>query len=196
MRLHFTLGYHLEGDRQMECTNQVLEQYLWIYMNYQQDNWAMLLLMAEFTYNNAMNAMMGVSPFFANKGYHPEFTADPQAVTLLAEAQAFVVDLDHIQVELKENIAQAQERYWRNADKYRAEGPELKVRDQAYVKAKFFRTRRLSKKLLEKNLGPFDVIGKPGTHSITLHLPHQFCSIHLVFHVSQLEPACPNPFPL
>ncbi len=50
MRLHFTLGYHLEGDRQMEHANQVLEQYLQVYTNYQQDNWVMLLPMAEFTY--------------------------------------------------------------------------------------------------------------------------------------------------
>ncbi len=77
MRLHFTLGYHLEGDGQTECANQVLEQYLWVYTNYQQDDWAMLLPMAEFTYNNAMNATTGVSPFFMNKGYHPEFTVDP-----------------------------------------------------------------------------------------------------------------------
>src|SRR5258708_26844430 len=49
MRLHFTSGYHLEGDRQTECTNQVLEQYLQVYTNYQQDNWALLLLMPEFT---------------------------------------------------------------------------------------------------------------------------------------------------
>src|SRR6266446_7153343 len=87
MRLHFTSGYHPEGDRQTEHTNQVLEQYLWTYMNYQQDDWAMLLLMAEFAYNNAMNVMMGVSPFFANKGYHLEFTADLQADTSSAEAQ-------------------------------------------------------------------------------------------------------------
>src|SRR5260221_11875891 len=40
------------------------------------------------------------------------------------------------------------------------------------------------------------MIGKPGTPSITLHLPRQFRSVHLVFHVSQLEPARPNPFPL
>src|SRR6266446_4768690 len=39
MRLHFTLGYHPEGDRQTERTNQVLEQYLQTYMNYQQDDW-------------------------------------------------------------------------------------------------------------------------------------------------------------
>src|SRR6266446_3679379 len=101
-----------------------------------------------------------------------------------------------VQAELKENIAQAQERYQKNADKHRTEAPELKIGDQAYVKAKFFRTRQPSKKLSEKNLGPFDIIGKPGTHSITLRLPHQFRSVHLVFHVSQLEPARPNLFPL
>ena len=26
MKLHFTSGYHLEGDRQTKCTNQTLEQ--------------------------------------------------------------------------------------------------------------------------------------------------------------------------
>src|SRR5258708_2961007 len=196
MRLHFTSGYHLEGDRQTERANQVLEQYLWVYMNYQQDDWATLLPMAEFAYNNATNATTVVSQFFANKGYHPEFTVDLQVETSLAEAQAFVVDLECVQVELKENIAQAQERYRKNADKHRMEAPKLKIGNQAYVKAKFFRTRRPSKKLSEKNLGPYDMIGKPGTHSITLRLPRQFHSIHPVFHVSQLEPARPNPFPL
>jgi hypothetical protein len=38
MNLHFTLGYHLEGDGQTECVNQTLEQYLQIYCNFQQDN--------------------------------------------------------------------------------------------------------------------------------------------------------------
>ena len=28
MRLHFTSGYHPEGDRQTECMNQTLEQYI------------------------------------------------------------------------------------------------------------------------------------------------------------------------
>jgi len=145
--------------------------------------------MAEFAYNNPMNATTGVSPFFTNKGYHLEFTADPQAETSSAEAEVFVADLEHIQAELKENITQAQERYQKNVDKHRVEAPELNIGDQAYVKAKFFRTRQPSKKLSEKNLCPYNIIGKLGTHSITLCLPHQFCSVHLVFHVSQLEPA-------
>jgi len=71
MQLHFTSGYHPEGDEQTECTNQTLEQYLCIYCNYQQDNWSKLLPLAEFAYNNAPSATTGVSPFFANKGYHP-----------------------------------------------------------------------------------------------------------------------------
>ncbi len=97
--------------------------------------------MAKFTYNNATNLMTGVSPFFANKGYHLEFTVDLQAKTSLAKVQTFMADLECLQAELKENITQAQERYQKNADKHRVEAPYLNIDDQAYVKVKFFRTR-------------------------------------------------------
>ena len=78
MWLHFTSDYHSEGDGQTERTNQTLEQYLHVYCNYQQDNWSKLLPLAEFAYNNAPNATTGVSPFFANKGYHPNITVHPE----------------------------------------------------------------------------------------------------------------------
>jgi len=71
MQLHFTSGYHPEGDGQTEHTNQMLKQYLHVYCNYQQDNWSKLLPLAEFAYNNALSATISVSPFFANKEYHP-----------------------------------------------------------------------------------------------------------------------------
>jgi IS30 family transposase len=38
MNLHFTSGYHPEGDGQTEHVNQTLEQYLQIYCNFQQNN--------------------------------------------------------------------------------------------------------------------------------------------------------------
>ena len=78
MKLHFTSGYHPEGDGQTKCTNQTLEQYLCIFCNYQQDNWSELLPLAEFAYNNTPSATTGVSPFFANKGYHPDLTIHPE----------------------------------------------------------------------------------------------------------------------
>ena len=70
MKIHFTSGYHLEGDRQTKWLNQTLEQYLQIFCNYPQDNWSSLLPLGEFTYNNAPMASTRVSPFFTNKGYH------------------------------------------------------------------------------------------------------------------------------
>src|ERR1700730_17889355 len=84
MTLHFTSGYHPEGDGQTEQTNQTLEQYLRCYCNYQQDNWSELLPLAEFAYNNALSTTTGISPFFANKGYHPNISVYPECeVTLV-----------------------------------------------------------------------------------------------------------------
>ena len=85
MKLHFTLGYHPEGDGQTERANQTLEQYLRMYCNYQQDNWLDLLPLAEFAYNNAPSTMIGVSLFFANKGYHPNISVHPKRNLSLAQ---------------------------------------------------------------------------------------------------------------
>ena len=78
MKLHFTSGYYLEGDGQTEQTNQTLERYLWIFCKYQQDNWYTLLLLVEFAYNNTPSATTRISPFFTNKGYHPNLTIHPK----------------------------------------------------------------------------------------------------------------------
>ena len=78
MQLHFTSGYDPEGDGQTKHMNQTLEQYLRVYCNYQQDNWSELLPLMEFAYNNAPSATTSVSPFFANKGYHPNITVHPK----------------------------------------------------------------------------------------------------------------------
>src|SRR5258707_1816148 len=195
MELHFMSGYHLEGDGQTECLNQVLEQYLQAYTNYQQDDWSSLLPLAEFTYNNTMNEMTRVSPFFANKGYHPSFVVEPNEQVSSPEAQHFILDLDDLHTELKWSIMRAQECYQKYADEHHSPAPPLKIGNQIYVKAKYFCTTRPSKKLSEKNLGLYKVITIPGSHSFTLHLPQHFCSIHPIFHISQLEPVEPDPFP-
>jgi len=36
----------------MKCVNQELDQYLWLFVNEQQDNWYDLLPLAEFQHNN------------------------------------------------------------------------------------------------------------------------------------------------
>ena len=100
MTLHFTSRYHLEGDGQMEHTNQTLEQYLCVYCNYQQDNWADLLPLAEFAYNNTPSATTGISPFFTNKGYHLNISVHPECDLISAHAREFAVNLDELHQEL------------------------------------------------------------------------------------------------
>jgi hypothetical protein len=73
--------------------------------------------------------------------------------------------------------------------------PDFVVGQQAFVKAKFFRTTRPSKKLSDKFLGPFEILAKTGTHAYTLRLPDTIRGVHPVFHVSMLEPAIPDEIP-
>ena len=70
MQLHFTLGYHPEGDGQTKYINQTLKQYLHLYCNYQQDNQSKLLSLVNFAYNNAPSTATGVFSLFTNKEYH------------------------------------------------------------------------------------------------------------------------------
>lgn len=73
IKSNLSTAYHPETDRWFEWVNQILEQYLQFYVNYEQDNWTSLLPLAKFAYNNTSHSATGVSPFFANKGYHPQF---------------------------------------------------------------------------------------------------------------------------
>src|SRR5258707_4356840 len=139
--------------------------------------------------------MTGVSPFFANKGYHPSLMVEPNVQVSSIGAQCFISDLDDLHTELKRSIAKAQERYQKYADEHRSPAPLLKIGDQVYVKAKYFHTTQPSKKLSKKNLGPYKVIAIPRSHSFTLRLLDHFRSVHPIFHISQLEPAQPDPFP-
>jgi len=92
-------------------------------------------------------------------------------------------------------MANAQLRYQGPADAKRTPALDFKVGDQVYVKAKYFRSTRPSKKLSEKNLGPYTIIAQVGSLSFTLRLPDSMCTVHPIFHISQLEPAIPNTIP-
>jgi hypothetical protein len=177
IRLHFTSRHHPEGDGQTERMNQTLEQYLRIYCNYQQDNWSELLPLAEFSYNNAPSATTGVSPFFANKDYHPNLTVHPEHDLSSTRAREYSVDLDSLHQFLHEEMAHTQGRYQGPADAKQTPAPDFTVGDQVFVKAKYFRSTRPSKKLSEKNLGPYSIITQPGTHSFMLQLPDSMKSV-------------------
>src|SRR3979490_1777942 len=126
MKLYYTSGYHPEGDGQTERTNQTLEQYPCVYCNYQQDNWASLLPLAEFAYNNAPSATTGILPFFTNKGYHSNLAIHPEHNLTSSRAQDFVVDLEKLHQDLDQSIVDAQQLYQPPADSKRLPVPDFK----------------------------------------------------------------------
>ena len=194
MWLHFTLGYHTEGNGQTKHMNQTLEQYLCVYCNYQQDNWSKLLPLVEFAYNNVPSATTSISPFFANKGYHLKITVHPERNIASSQARDFTVDLNELQSTLKAKISAAQQYYQKSADAQCFPAPDFKVDNKVFVKAQFFQTIRSSKKLSEKYLRPYEIIAQPGTLSFTLCLLESMRSVHPVFYVSMLEPTTSNTF--
>ena len=111
IKLHFTSYYHPEGDGQTEHTNQTLEQYLRIYCNYQQSDWSCLLPLAEFAYNNMMSATTGLTPFFANKRYHPSLQTRLKHNLSSDLAQPFVIELESVHMRPKQLIIEAQACY-------------------------------------------------------------------------------------
>ena len=70
---NLSTSFHAQTDGQTERVNAILEQYLWGYINYQQDNWTEILTMAEFAYNNTVSATTGITSFFAFYGQHPRW---------------------------------------------------------------------------------------------------------------------------
>jgi len=135
-----------------------------------------------------------MSPFYVNKGYHPRLQAHTNLELTQQLALPFIADLDSTHTKLKHAIKESQERYQGLADAHRTPAPKIQISDSVFVLAKFIRLSHPLKKLSEKFLGPFEVIGNPA-YSYLISLPDHLCTIHPVFHTFQLEPAPRNTIP-
>ena len=71
IKRRLSTAFHPQTDGQTERQNSMMEAYLRAFVNFEQNDWARLLPMAEFAYNNAKNASTGFTSFELNCGYHP-----------------------------------------------------------------------------------------------------------------------------
>ena len=63
--------YHLQTDKQIEHINQMLEQYLRCYVDYNFSNWSDLLSSVEFAYNNQAHKEIKESLFYLEYNRYP-----------------------------------------------------------------------------------------------------------------------------
>ncbi|MBW0524287.1 hypothetical protein O181_064002 [Austropuccinia psidii MF-1] len=66
-------AFHPETGGQTERVNQILEQYLQMYVSYHQDDWHTWIPLAEFANNNAEHSSIEQSPFFTIYERNPSF---------------------------------------------------------------------------------------------------------------------------
>ena len=88
-----------------------MEAYLWAFVNFEQNDWAKLLPMAEFAYNNAKNASIGHTPFELNCGYHPQilYKEEVDSRSESKSADKLSAELRELMIVCWENLHHAQE---------------------------------------------------------------------------------------
>ena len=169
IKLKISTAHHPETDGQSEIANQALETYLRKYVNYTQNDWAARLHVAEFQANDTVNSSTGLTPFFADLGYHPrsgihptEDFAPPPLLTREAKDQILRADemldahADLVEY-LKIQLTWAQQEMQAQANAHRQQTPKYAIGDRVWVSTRNWRTDRPSKKLDAKYAGPYPI---------------------------------------
>jgi hypothetical protein len=197
LAMRLTVAARAQGDGQTERMNAVLEQFLRAYVSYLQDDWVDWLPLAEFSANSLSSETTGITPFFANYGFHPRLGIEPYEVPDMPAARRADTFADHMSTILeflREQTLLAQARYEDSANRSRSTAPKFEVNQLVWLNAKNIKTLRPRKKLDWKNLGPFPIAEVLGPYTYRLDLPPSL-TIHDVFNVDQLYLADDNPLP-
>ncbi|KID93943.1 retrotransposon nucleocapsid protein, partial [Metarhizium majus ARSEF 297] len=203
--VNLSTAYHPETDGQTENANSFLEQYLRQYVSFAQDDWDEWLPLAEFAARNVVNDSTGMSPFFANTGYHPRMSFGPPRVVpkpapkdvadRCREGNNFVTKMQEITDLLRTNLLSAQSSQEKFANANRSPAPAYRVGDMVLLSTRNINSARPIPKLDHKFIGPFRIERVLGSHTYQLKLPHELSSIHNSFHTNLLRPSPNDPLP-
>ncbi len=179
-------AYHPQTDGQTERVNQVLEQYLRCYVDYNLDNWAITLNMAEFAYNNQAHEGTKESPFFLEYGRHPR--AGPTITRELNHRkEKDLIEITQRRQEAQEQAKAALKLAAERMKWYYDKGVQnvpFKVGDQVLLNLKDYQSTERA--LHPRYEGPFTIIEKLSPVTFKLKLPPKYRAYHPVFHASKL----------
>ena len=102
-------AYYPQTDEQIERTNQELEQYLRIYVNYRQKNWSEWLATAEFAFNNKVYTMTKSSLFQVNYGRELRIGFDIRKKGKNEKAEEFAREMKEKHKEARVALTKSQE---------------------------------------------------------------------------------------
>ena len=177
---NISTAYHPQTDRQSECTNQRLEQYLCIFVDYHRQNWASLLPLTQYTLNVWPNATTKEAPFELIMGHIPRVhqSARPfKSPTIEARIQ-----------QMKQARQDAKEALKKAADlEVPTRFEPYQLGDKVWLEGHNLITTHPMAKLAPRRYGPFPVTRVISCTSYQLKLPPQW-KIHNIFHATLLTP--------
>ena len=163
-----------------------MEAYLQPFVNFKQNDWARLLPMAEFAYNNAKNASTGHTSFELNCDYHPHisFEENINPCSQSKTADKLSAEPQKLMIVCWKNLHHTQEHHKRAYNK------SVKPRsytpgDKIWLNSKYIKTKR-NRKLVAQFFGQFQVLHPVSKQVYKLKLPKKW-RIYDIFHVSLLE---------
>ena len=169
-----------------------MEVYYRSYTSYLQDDWADCLPLAEFAINNVTSESTGLSPFFANYGYHPRMGVEPsqgpvppmtpQQKKEYLKGESIADKFERITKQVRTAMEEAQTKQAYYANQKRVEAPLYKEGEYVFVTTKNLKTDRPSRKLDSKCGGPFKIIK---TYKFTVLLDMGDSQVTPLFHHSK-----------
>ena len=148
-----------------------METYLRAFINFEQNDWARLLPMTKFAYNNAKNTSTGHTLFELNCGYHPciSYKEDVDLRFKSKLADKLSSELWKLMTVCRENLYHSQELQKQGYDK------GIKLRsyafgDKVWLNSKHLKTKQ-NRKLEAKFFGPFRILHPVGKQAYKIELP-------------------------
>jgi hypothetical protein len=181
-------AYHPQTDGQSERANQRVEQYLQIYGNDEQNDWAELLPLAQYTHNATRNESTNATPFELLIGRTPTYQIKEQE-TSVPEITRRKSWLERGRLRVQAAVKSARKivelRAIRKKGKRNYKGFE--EGEQVWLEGTNLRLSHPMAKLAPRRYGPFKITKKISPVVFRLELPAHW-TIHDVFHASLLTP--------
>jgi hypothetical protein len=185
-----------ESDGQTKLMNAGMEQYLLVFVNYQQDDCVQWLPLAEFAANNRISESTECTLFFAVQGTDPRmsFAGEPTQVRdqRRLEADQVQAAMQHVHEHLGGETRRSQAVQEVGANRGRVPSPNIQVRSKVWLDAWNIRTTRPTRKLYWKHLGPCLMRRKVSPNTDELEF-RATIRIHRVQPVSLLDPVVDDP---
>ena len=180
--------FHSQTNEQITKQNQILKHYLRSYVDAKQTEWANLLSLTKFAYNNFTHAFVNASPFYLMYKYNSKIhyeVEDNFIKRRISSAKERVKQFHNIRNQLMQRLQKvsAQQTKYYNASH---QSKSYAVNDLMLLSIKNLKQKRLNKKLSHRFVDSFRMKNKIDEQTYRLTLSNTY-SIYNIFHMSFLK---------